>query len=291
MRRQLVQDIEKAGVAKDGATWLSEVEAATHDALAARGEALGGELSTDVPRLRTKYTYAEGKTYGGQQTFTTRVLNLMSMDGLIVRGRPRGNWNSSQYRWAPIEAWLPGGAIAVNKGDAQAELVEQWLGAFGPGTSKDIRWWTGLTAGEVNRALTRIDTVDVDLDGATGLLLADDAEPVEAPAPWVALLPALDPTAMGWTERDWYLGEHRAALFDRSGNIGPTVWSDGRIVGGWGQRKGGDDDGAVVFRLLEDVGAEATAAIESAAERLTAWLADVRVIPRFRTPLERELTA
>ena len=52
---------------------------------------------------------------------------------------------------------------------------------------------------------------------------ADDLEPVVAPKPWVALLPALDPTVMGWQARDWYLGPHAAALFDRSGNAGPTT--------------------------------------------------------------------
>jgi hypothetical protein len=103
----------------------------------------------------------------------------------------------------------------------------------------------------------------------------------------VALLPALDPTAMGWAGRAWYLGEHGPALFDRSGNVGPTVWSDGRIVGGWAQRK----DGEVVVRLLEDIGSQAVAAVEVEAERLTEQLGDTRITPRFRTPLERELVA
>jgi hypothetical protein len=30
---------------------------------------------------------------------------------------------------------------------------------------------------------------------------------VKAPAPWVRLLPALDPTPMGWSgSRSWYVG-------------------------------------------------------------------------------------
>jgi hypothetical protein len=92
---------------------------------------------------------------------------------------------------------------------------------------------------------------------------------------------------MGWTQRDWFLGEHGPALFDRSGNAGPTVWWDGRIVGGWAQRA----DGEVVFRLFEDVGSDAFRAVEAAAERLATWLGKLRVTPRFRTPLERELTS
>jgi hypothetical protein len=92
---------------------------------------------------------------------------------------------------------------------------------------------------------------------------------------------------MGWSGRGWFLGEHGPLLFDRSGNIGPTVWADGRIVGGWAQRR----DGEVAVRMLEDVGAHARAAVEREAERLAGWLGDVRLTPRFRTPLERELSA
>jgi len=103
----------------------------------------------------------------------------------------------------------------------------------------------------------------------------------------VALLPALDPTVMGWAGRDWYLGPHGPLLFDRSGNPGPTVWYDGRIVGGWAQRR----DGTIRYRLLEDVGADVVAAVDAEAGRLAAWLGPVRVTPRFRTPLERELSA
>jgi hypothetical protein len=39
------------------------------------------------------------------------------------------------------------------------------------------------------------------------------------------------------------------------------------------------------------VGADAAAAVEAAAARLGGWLGEVRVTPRFRTPLERELSA
>jgi hypothetical protein len=92
---------------------------------------------------------------------------------------------------------------------------------------------------------------------------------------------------MGWTARSWYLGEHAPALFDRSGNPGPTIWCDGRIVGGWAQRR----DGEIAWRLLEDVGAASTAAVEAEAALLREWLGPIRVTPSFRTPLEMELSA
>ena len=75
---------------------------------------------------------------------------------------------------------------------------------------------------------------------------------------------------MGWKEREWYLGDHAPALFDRAGNAGPTVWWDGRIVGGWVQRR----DGEVVYRLLEDVGGDALAAIDADAAAVQDWLGE-----------------
>jgi hypothetical protein len=65
------------------------------------------------------------------------------------------------------------------------------------------------------------------------------------------------------------------------------VWADGRVVGGWAHRPAGE----VAVRLLEDVGPDARRAIEAEAAALGAWIGPVRILPRFRTPLERELAA
>lgn len=266
--------------------WLAGVADATATAIAARGEATGAQLSADVPGLRTQLHMNQGKKYESRQHITSWVLFLLAAEGRIVRGRPRGSWASSQYTWAPARRWLPGGMPAAMVEPARVELVRRWLATFGPGTVADLKWWTGLTLGQVRQALVAIDPVEVDLAGAgTGLLLPDDLAPVPPPDPWVALLPALDSTPMGWTGRAWFLGEHGPALFDRNGNIGPSVWCDGRIVGGWAQLPGGQ----IGYRLLEDVGRQAAAAIEAAAAALTGWVDRVRITPRFRTPLEREL--
>jgi hypothetical protein len=287
-RRLLLQLLTRSGIGGDDpARWLEEVEEVTVKALAARGQALASELAEDDPRLREQIQFAEGKSYAGKQSVVTRVLLVLAAEGRIARGRPRGSWISGQYRWSLVESWLPAGMAEWTAEAAQAELVRRWLAAFGPGTMADLRWWTGLTAGQVKRALAAVDAVEVDLDGVPGLALAEDLEPVAAAEPWVALLPALDPTVMGWAGRDWYLGDHGPALFDRNGNAGPTVWWDGRVVGGWASRK----DGEIAVRLLEEVGAEGAAAVEAAAGRLADWLGPVRVTPRFRTPLERELSA
>ncbi|SNY89711.1 Winged helix DNA-binding domain-containing protein [Nocardia amikacinitolerans] len=280
--------LEQAGVGDgDVASWWAEVEEETHRALLARGAATGAQLGKDVPRLRTQVNPAPDKAYSKPTNITTWVLVTLGCEGRIVRGRPNGSWASSQYLWAPVESWLPEGVADMPADEARAELVRQWLAAFGPAPLSDLKWWTGWSLAEVRKALARLEVAEVDLDGTPGLVLADDLEPVPPPEDWAALLPALDPTPMGWQSRDWYLGQHAAALFDRNGNIGPTLWWNGRIVGGWAQRK----DGEIVWRLLEDIGSEAESRIESEANRTAKWFGSVRAIPRFRTPLERELTA
>jgi hypothetical protein len=286
-RRLLVDLVGRAGLADDPPGWIEEVEKVAVRALEARGGATAAELAKDDPRLAQQIVLAEGKPYEGRQSVVSRILLLLAAEGRIVRGRPRGSWVSGQYRWSVVDAWLPDGVPPWSLREAQAELVRRWLRGFGPATIADVKWWTGLPMGQVRRAVAETGAVEVDLDGTPGLVLPDDLDPVPAPEPWVALLPALDPTTMGWAGRDFYLGPHRPALFDRNGNAGPTIWLDGHVVGGWAQRATGE----VVLRLLEDVGADATAAIEAEAARLTAWLTPLRVTPRFRTPLERELIA
>ncbi len=216
---------------------------------------------------------------------STRLLFLLSTEQRIVRGRPRGTWTSSQYQWSLMETWLPDGVARLDADVARAELARRWLATYGPAALEDLKWWTGWTVAQTRAALASIGADEVDLEQGTGWVLPGDDGPVRAPAPWVALLPALDPTTMGWSRREWYLGDHANQLFDRNGNAGPSIWVNGRVVGAWTQRASGE----VVYQVLEDVGQEAAAAIDRAAGGLTEWLGPVRVTPRFPTPLQRAL--
>jgi hypothetical protein len=323
MRRQLEKDLAGGGVGDGNAgAWLRSVEDGVLRALAARGGgATGAQLSADEPRLRTQLVYAPDKAYGGAANITSRVLVLIAAEGRTIRGHRRGGWTSGQFEWFLPEAWLRGGesvapateggadeqrgargadrdaalgagldaglGAGLDAGLARTELARRWLTAFGPGLVADLQWWAGWTGAQTKAALAALPVAEVDLDGQAGMALADDLD-FPAGAPEVAaLLPALDPTPMGWQARAWYLGPHTPPLFDRTGNVGPTVWWAGRVVGGWAQRASGE----VVYRLLEDIGADGAAAVAAQAAALEAWLGPARVTPRFRTPLERELSA
>jgi hypothetical protein len=286
-RRRYAKLIEEGGIAVDGQAWLDEACAAAFEALEARGAAYAKELSADVPLLREKIHYGEGKKWAGSTSMTTWVLFLLAAEGRIVRGRPRGAWTSSQWSWVPADAWLPTPLPRLDPEAARADLAARWLQAFGPATVTDLKWWTGWNLTQTRAALDAVGAVEIDLDGAAGFVVPGDEGPEAEPEPWAALLPALDTTVMGWKERAWYLGDHGPALFDTAGNAGPTVWWNGRIVGGWAARK----DGELVFRLLEDAGRDAAAAIDDEVERLDAWLGETSVLPRFATPLARELVS
>jgi hypothetical protein len=285
-RRRLEGMIADSGVSTRPGAWLTRASRAALQALEARGEAFTTELVADVPILAKRLRVGAGTRFEATQSAAARVLPQLAMEGKIVRGRPRA-WRSGQYRWVPAERWLEGGIGTIDAEVARADLLRTWLAAFGPATETDLRWWTGWTAREARDALGMVPHAEVDLGGTTGVVLADDLDPVETPEPWAAFLPTLDPTTMGWKEREWYLGPHGATVFDANGNAGPTVWWDGRVVGGWAQRA----DGEIAYRLVEEVGSDAEAAIESEAERLATWLGDVRLRPGFLPPFQRELAS
>ncbi|CAN5257341.1 hypothetical protein BH18ACT4_BH18ACT4_15940 [soil metagenome] len=184
------------------------------------------------------------------------------------------SWTSTRHRYA----LAPPAGEPMDTAEAQAALARQWLAVFGPASADligDLKWWAGWTVAATTRALAAAGDVPT-------------AGPGD-PGPWVALVPSLDPTTMGWKHRSWYLGDLRTRLFDRNGNAGPAIWCSGRVVGGWAQRSTGE----VVTRLLVDLGSDMIAAVEAEAARLQTWLdgSGAIVKPRFPTPLHKELAA
>lgn len=292
LRRNLVRWLEDspdldAGV--DAQAWLGALEDEVVAAVEALDRPSGGELAEQVAGLRVTIDPAPGKAYSRPGRITSKVLELLIGEGRIARDRPRGaDFTSAAWTYAPVTDWLPEGIAELEPAAAVAALVAHHLGPF-PGSSiDDLAWWTGLPKGQIARALADLDAVSVGRDdGVDGHVLADDELEVADldTDPRAALLPGLDATPMGCPARDWFLGPHEPELFDRNGNVGPTVWCRGRVVGGWTQR----EDGEVVVGLLEDIGADAREHLDALAERTRRWLGEVRVRWRYPTPLQRRL--
>lgn len=269
-RRRIARNVEVDGRASDGDAWLDEVGGQVVDLLAGRGSLSAREVREALPALEGKVAVSTTGRWGGPTPIAPRVLTLLGASGLIVRARNAGPWRINRPAWALMSEWLGEVPDPLPTAEGYAELVRRWLRTFGPGTEADLVWWLGSTKTAVRRALADVAAVEVGLeDGGSGWLLPDDLEVEPAVAPWAALLPTLDPTTMGWRDRDFYLDPgHTAYLFDSNGNGGTTVWWDGRIVGCWVQ----DPDGVVVPVLREDIGSAGQAAVASEAERLSTWL-------------------
>lgn len=266
-RKRLIGDVQKSGIAVDGVAWLDCASAAVREHLASGAVANTAMLRAALPELAGEWDPAPGKTWGGVTPVAPRVLTVLSAQGHVLRGPNDGGWTTSRPLWTSTTHWLPEPTTALPAERARAALLRAWLYTFGPATAADVKWWFGQTLTWARAGLSDIGAVAVEVEGTVGAayILPDDLDPVDAPAPWGALLPGLDPTTMGWQDRHWYLGPHAGQLFDRSGNAGPTVWWDGRLVGAWGQ----DADGRVRLSYLDDPGVVARKVLQHKASELT----------------------
>lgn len=235
-RRKTLGMLAHAGIA-DPASWLADADRHVLGVLHEHGILTTRQLGLLVPELTTKVETTPGNPKTAVVAAHTRILSLLGFDGHIIRTRPTGDWPNSAYAWAALDSWLGAPFATLDERSSSAELATLWLQQFGPGTTTDLQWWMGWTKTQTTRALADLGAVPVTLedDPEPGWLAPDDlATEPETPS-WVAVLPSLDATTMGWKQRDWYLPDHAGDAFDRNGNAGCTLWVDGRVVGAWTQ--------------------------------------------------------
>jgi winged helix DNA-binding protein len=284
-RKLLLDAVAGAGLGADPERWVAAASSEILEVLADKGPVSARELGKLVPHLAVPIRIGTGRQVA-EMAAHSRLLLVLGFEGRVLRAQPTGTWINGQYRWAATNAWSPVFSEPLDPHTADAALARSWLRAYGPGTRADLQWWAGWTVATTKRALADVGAVEVELAEGPGYVLPDDVDPAANAEPSVALLPGLDPATMGWKQRDFHLDPaHVPLLFDRNGNGGPTIWVDGRIVGGWVQRA----DGTVAMRVLEDVGAERLAEIERKAHELERLLGEVRFTPRFPAPLQAEL--
>ncbi|WP_405063525.1 winged helix DNA-binding domain-containing protein [Kribbella sp. NBC_01505] len=280
-RGALTKDLIASGLSEPEG-WIAETAANVLELLADGKSRTTSEIRDHVPALGRMRPSGPGELPVGPV-----VMALLSAEGRVLRGINAGHWRLNKPAWTSAEHWLGSTPEPLEEAEGYAELVRRWLGTFGPGTEADIVWWLGATKSAVRRALADLEAVEVKLDQGTGWVLPDDTHSPAEVEPWAALLPSLDPTVMGWKERDFYLDPaDKPFLFDTNGNAGNTAWWDGRIVGCWLQD---DKDPAAPVRLVihEDVGKAARQALDAEADLLTEWLDGVRITNVYASPQMR----
>lgn len=273
--RRTAKLLAESGI-DDPDAWLADAREQVLAVLHEHGPMNTRQLGARVPALAQKLQLSPGKKYAATVSAYTRVLLQLGFEGEIVRTRP-ASWISGAYTWAAMDDWLDGGIGSLDEREAAARLAGRWLGRFGPATTTDLKWWTGWTVALTKHALEACGAEPVDVEGRPGWVAPGDAEPVGPVEPWVGLLPSLDPTTMGWKERDWYLDQACADAFDDVGNAGPTIWVDGRVVGAWAQAP----DGEIRLHYFLDVPARRRRAVLEEADRIRAVAGETRFSVRF----------
>jgi hypothetical protein len=284
-RRTLKAMVESTSIANP-AEWFDDGLAEITSLLRSDGPLGTRDIGRMLPHLVVPVVFGPPKSSATLNAHT-KILQGAGFDGSIVRVQPTGTWMSSEYLWSDAAEWFGGPISGLEIRPAAAELVRLYLLRFGPCTETDLRWWFGETATLIRNALADLEAVELSLDdGSTGWLAPGDDEPTADVQPWVRLLPGLDPTPMGWKERDWYLQpEHVGRLFDRFGNAGPTIWADGRVVGGWIQRP----DGSIIVDVLEPLGGRHQHLLDEAVEEMEQMLYGTVIKPRFPSNHQKAL--
>ena len=308
-RRRLAKLLEDGTAVGDGLAWIEAASAEIEAFVAEAGTCTTREVGEALPHLALGIEGAPGKSYSATISAHSRVLLLLGFGGRIIRTDPIGTWIASQYRWATPQVWTGTSSVTVKpdsaghparEADAQAKVISRYIDRFGPVTIDDVVWWTGWPKGMVSKAISALgaDIAEVQLSdtGQTALMTPSAADQITRTPPnvdhtRVAILPSLDPTIMGWKQRDWYLEDAvKTRIFDRNGNGGPAIMVNGRLVGGWAQRSSGE----LVYELLDDVGVEATSSVEAQLDHLDRRLrgsgyGEPNFNVRFPSPMNKEL--
>jgi hypothetical protein len=284
-RRRLCAMLAAAGVA-DPEDWLAGARNLVLADLEAHGPSTAREIGQRVPALARPLRLPSAKQDDPTQAAHTRVLLNLGFAGDVLRVRPTGSWVNGAYRYAVAQSWLPGGFGNLDPRAAAAGLAEHYLRRFGPATTADLQWWAGWTGTTTTRALADCGAVPVELDSGRSWLAPGD-EDVPETGPWVAALPSLDPTTMGWKQRDWYLPAAAADAFDRNGNAGPTLWVDGRVVGAWAQHR----DGRLLTHYFEPVPTARRDELDQRLAELAAEIGSTRFSVRFPGRIQSRILA
>jgi hypothetical protein len=218
----------------------------------------------------------------GTKANVSAIVNVMCDQGLLIRGEPKGGWNSNTHTYYIFQEYLPD--VNLNQADestAKKLLIKKYIAAFGPVTINDISWWTGFTKREVKKIMENLEdeitNVQIEPLGENHFMLSAEEELLpsinRSSKPIVNFLPPLDSYLMGYKERDRYLKqEHVEFMYDRSGNATSAILVNGRIVGIWDFSE--DKEPVVKLFLFENAEKELMKEMSTKALEIGKFMAD-----------------
>ena len=122
-----------------------------------------------------------------------------------------------KHAYVLVRDWL-GEPKPVDRDEALAEFARRYLAGHGPASDRDLARWAGLPLRDARAGLSAIAS-ELE-DSGDGLVdLRGRPEPAELPPP--RLLGPFDPLLLGWTSREYVLGEHQE-LVTVDGHLPPV---------------------------------------------------------------------
>ncbi|MGI5213565.1 winged helix DNA-binding domain-containing protein [Plantactinospora sp. CA-290183] len=135
----------------------------------------------------------------GLRTEDFRLGHLMlhaELEGVICSGPLRGR----QHTYALLAERAPD-TRRLGADEALAELVLRYFTGHGPATIKDLRWWSSLPVGEINRGLEMAgDRLDREVVDGVTYWSADSGPAPETGEPRAHLLQAYDEYIVGYRD-------------------------------------------------------------------------------------------
>jgi len=194
---------------------------------------LGAALAPAMPAALSKWFDADAFS-----SFTAMLTRAASLNGTFVLA-PRHGGEASFVR---TDQWL-GAFPQAEPEAARREMTRRYLHAYGPSSAKAFAEWAGIGDGHARRAFELVaeETVAVSVEGAHGVLLAEDAERLsDGSVPsGVRLLPPHDAYLAALDRRVIVPDAARhKRLWRAAGNPG-AVLAEGEVVAAWRAEKSG----------------------------------------------------
>lgn len=193
------------------------------------------------------------------------VITLTYAKGTVVRATA-SHARSNTTAYALTSQWVKGlKPVKFSEERALNEIIRWYVEIFGPVSVDDISWWLALTKTRSREALDTLSKylVSVNVNGEEKFMTHEDYKMAskleEKKKPIVWFLPYEDHLPKAFIDRSWYLSEEmRERVFPKlrehywppeckppppdvkvtgatnaSGEIRPSIWIDGELVGRW----------------------------------------------------------
>ncbi|MFW9803112.1 MAG: winged helix DNA-binding domain-containing protein [Candidatus Thorarchaeota archaeon] len=240
------------------------------------------------------------------------LFHLAATSGRVVRATA-SHARSSTTAYALLEKWIKGFRLEdVSEDNALNQMIHRYVDRFGPVSVDDISWWLSIPKTRAKAAVEALEdeVVEVDVEGPNKMMTPNDLEfaaSFEAPTePVVWLLPYEDHLPKASIERSWYLSEKmQSYVFPKlrehywppecrpppsdvkvtgatnaSGEIRPTIWINGEVVGRW-EFESKEENYVVSYQILEKVHAKYDNIISERARELEDFV-NARLVPISR---------